>query len=129
MKYKIVNSNSLFAIWKRHELIKIQAIVHLKHSTTISHIDVFILLEISLDYIFKFSLIITEKKEKIFKSLLIHFGISFGLSLLWALLMKFIDWMLKTFLGTLIMVVIGIVMVIVAFMVYLGNVGYGNRHR
>ena len=37
--------------------------------------------------------------------------------------------MLKTFLGTLIMVVIGIVMVIVAFMVYLGNVGYGNRHR
>lgn len=60
---------------------------------------------------------------------LIHFGISFGLILLWALLMKFIDWMLKTFLGTLIMVVIGIVMVIVAFMVYLGNVGYGNRHR
>lgn len=41
----------------------------------------------------------------------------------------FIDWMLKTFLGTLIMVVIGIVMVIVVFMVYLGNVGYGNRHR
>lgn len=90
---------------------------------------VIFLLEISLDYIFKFSLIITEKKEKIFKSLLIHFGISFGMSLLWVLLMKFIDWMLKTFLGTLIMVVIGIVMLVVAFMVYLGNVGYGNRHR
>lgn len=45
------------------------------------------------------------------------------------LIFTVIDWMLKTFLGTLIMVVIGIVMVIVAFMVYLGNVGYGNRHR
>lgn len=89
---------------------------------------VIFLLELSLDYIFKFSLIITEKKEKIFKSLLIHFGISFGFSLLWALLMKFIDWMLKTFLGTLIMVVIGIVMLIVAFLVFMGNIGYDNRH-
>lgn len=42
--------------------------------------------------------------------------------------MKFIDWMLKTFLGTLIMVVIGIVMVIVAFLVFMGNIGYDIRH-
>lgn len=90
---------------------------------------VIFLLEISLDYIGNFSLVLTEKKEKILKSLLIHSGISFGLSLLWALLMRFIDWMLKTFLGTLIMVVIGIAMLVIFFMSFIGGFGYDTRHR
>ena len=89
---------------------------------------VIFLLEISLDYIFKFTLIITEKKEKIFKSLLIHFGISLGLILLWALLMKFIDWMLKTIFGTLFMAIIGIVIIIGAVLIFMGNIGNDIRH-
>ena len=90
---------------------------------------VIFLLEISLDYIGNFSLVLTEKKEKILKSLLIHSGISFGLSLLWALLMRFIDWMLKKFFGTLIMVVIGIAMLVIFFMSFIGGFGYDTRHR
>lgn len=89
---------------------------------------VFFLFEISADYIVKFSLTLTAKREKIVKSLLIHLGISFGLSLIWALLMRFINWMLKTFLGTLVMFIVGCVILFALFMITLGQLGYSNRH-